>query len=310
MEKKPDIVDFILVTGFLGSGKTTLLKQILATYSAVKRIAVIQNEYAPAGIDGEDLSREGYPFRLVELNNGSVFCVCMLGTFLESLDQLVNHHKPELILLESSGLSDPVNIIELLYDERIRNRILLNHIISVADALHIEKGLAMMPRVRHQLMIADTLILNKSDLFNGNMTSLRKRLKDLNPFAEIVETSYCKLNLDHCFSGHMQQHLAAKRFAGESPEGRPDINTAVLRTHDKIDITGLEALIHELVPGCMRIKGFVNLADGRTIGLQSVFGVTAYEDIHSYNGPTELVTFGAQITPGELRREFRKYALK
>lgn len=310
MKKKSEIVDFILVTGFLGSGKTTLLKQILASYSAVKRIAVIQNEFAPSGIDGKDLSREGYPFRLVELNNGSVFCVCMLGSFLESLEHLVNNFNPELILLESSGLADPVNIIELLQDQRIRNRISLKHIITVADALHIEKGLAMLPRVRHQLMIADTLIINKSDLFKGNMIRLRERLKDMNPFAEIAETSYCKLDLDHCFSGHMQRHRAAERFAGESPEGRPDINTCVLRTHDKTDMNGLESFIRELVPGCMRIKGFVNLTDGRTVGLQSVFGVTEYEEIHTYTGPSEMVTFGTHITPGELRQQFRKYALK
>jgi hypothetical protein len=62
--------------------------------------------------------------------------------------------------------------------------------------------------------------------------------------------------------------------------------------------------------GCMRIKGFVNLADGRTMGLQSVFGVTEYEEIHTYTGPTEMVTFGAQITPAKLRQQFWKYALK
>jgi Ni2+-binding GTPase involved in maturation of urease and hydrogenase len=42
LEQKPEIADFILVTGFLGSGKTTLLKQMLANYSAEKRIAIIQ----------------------------------------------------------------------------------------------------------------------------------------------------------------------------------------------------------------------------------------------------------------------------
>ncbi|MCK5370457.1 MAG: GTP-binding protein, partial [Cyclobacteriaceae bacterium] len=55
-------IPFFLVTGFLGSGKTTFLKRILKKYATEKKIAIIQNEFAPANIDGAELKREGKKF--------------------------------------------------------------------------------------------------------------------------------------------------------------------------------------------------------------------------------------------------------
>lgn len=115
------MISFYLVTGFLGSGKTTFLKDILHTYSHKKRIAIIQNEFAPSGVDGNELNQSGYPFKLVEVNNGSVFCVCMLGNFIKSIENLIRDFHPEMIFPEASGLADPVNIIELLQKNNIKN---------------------------------------------------------------------------------------------------------------------------------------------------------------------------------------------
>lgn len=56
-------------------GLSTLLKNILHEEGSRRRIAVIQNEYAPTGVDGQELKREFPDFKLVEINNGSVFCV-------------------------------------------------------------------------------------------------------------------------------------------------------------------------------------------------------------------------------------------
>ena len=70
-----------IISGFLGSGKTTLLKNILEKYSDTIKIGVVQNEFAPANIDGIALKKTGKNFNLLEIKNGSVFCVCLLSTF-------------------------------------------------------------------------------------------------------------------------------------------------------------------------------------------------------------------------------------
>ena len=112
------ITDLILISGFLGSGKTTLLKNLLSLHKG-KRIAVIQNEFAPSGVDGKELQLTDTSFKLVEINNGSVFCVCLLSNFIENITKLITEYNPEIIYLEASGISDPISICELLNNEAI-----------------------------------------------------------------------------------------------------------------------------------------------------------------------------------------------
>ena len=115
------ITDLILISGFLGSGKTTLLKNLLSLHKG-KRIAVIQNEFAPSGVDGKELQLTDTSFKLVEINNGSVFCVCLLSNFIENITKLITEYNPEIIYLEASGISDPISICELLNNEAIKNK--------------------------------------------------------------------------------------------------------------------------------------------------------------------------------------------
>ena len=125
--------DFFLICGFLGSGKTTFLKHILNSLGEKHKIAIIQNEFSLFGVDGKELLNTGKNFRLIEINNGSVFCICQLSNFLSALDTLIENHNPEMIFLEASGLSDPVNILELLCSGSIREKLSLRHIYTIAD---------------------------------------------------------------------------------------------------------------------------------------------------------------------------------
>lgn len=302
------MIPFYLVTGFLGSGKTTLLKNILNEYSESRRIAIIQNEFAPAGTDGKELKMTGNPFRLVEVNNGSVFCVCMLGTFIQSLEKLVQDYAPEMIILEASGLSDPINIIELLQDERIRNTVQLAKIFSIVDAPNFDRGLRSLPRFKHQVMIADVVMINKTDIYQGDIKLLHEKIRDLNPFGEITETSYCRFKPELFLAESLQMHAAAKAVAQKESEGRPPVNACVLRIHNKISFQGLSLFITKLQTECPRIKGHVNLQDGKVMAVQSVFERYETEEVSDYTGPTEIVAFGEKITPAELRKKFLEFA--
>ncbi len=82
-------IPFFLVTGFLGSGKTTFLKRILNKYASEKKVAIIQNEFAPANIDGTDLKNDEKKFEILEINNGSVFYPSHLRNFLDNIAVLL-----------------------------------------------------------------------------------------------------------------------------------------------------------------------------------------------------------------------------
>ncbi len=297
------MIPFYIVCGFLGSGKTALVGEMLATYSEQYRIAVIQNEFAPNGIDGQDLKRRGHDFHLTEINNGSVFCVCQLSNFIEMLQKLVRGHKPDMILLEPSGLSDPVNVIELLQVPGIRDKVGLARIFTLVDAPNYDKGLKTLPRFRHQIMIADTLIVNKTDQYSGDPKVFNAKLNQLNPFAKILYTSYCNIPMDEILN-NKDDHKAARRYLGQGSGGRPEIHSVVLRTHQTIDKKKLGFFMDRLSRVSIRFKGFIKLEGGNHAAIQGVYGDNHYEIIQNYTGPGEIIAFGEGLTVGVVKDIF------
>lgn len=301
---------FNLITGFLGSGKTTLLSNLLSELSTTKRIAVIQNEFAPSGVDGKELKHKVPNFKLIEINNGSVFCVCQLNNFVQTLQKLIDSYQPEVIFLEASGLADPISIVELLQMPEINTKVALDRIISLVDIPNFFKGLSTLSRVKHQLMIADKIILNKTDLHQGDLSEITQTIKQLNPFAELIPTSFGKVNWNELALLPANKNKAAAQYIGKESGGRPNITACVLRTSDKISEANLRNFSKEWQPKSPRFKGFLNLEDGRTASIQSVYDSMEITEVPNYMGPSELIVFGNGITVSELRQSFKKFAIR
>jgi G3E family GTPase len=151
----------------LGSGKTTFLKKIIREYSGTYRLGIIQNEFAPSNIDGEELKQSNCEFSLLEINNGSVFCVCLLTDFARSLEKFINSCSPEIIIMEASGLSDTTSVSEILSSGNLKEKIVLASNWCIVDALNFSKTGFMKQRVSHQLRMADVVVINKTDLTRG-----------------------------------------------------------------------------------------------------------------------------------------------
>lgn len=296
---------FHLITGFLGSGKTTLLDRLLRELSPSVRIAVIQNEFAPSGVDGKELKRNRQDFHLVEINNGSVFCVCQLGTFHQTVEKLLDSVQPEMIFLEASGLSDPISIIDLLFEAGLDNRLELGHIISLVDAANFSRGLNSLQRFKHQLMVADHVVINKMDLLDGKLDDITGELRNLNPYADTTTATHADVDWARLCSKNAGKNQAARCHEGKTSAGRPDVSTCVLRTHDRVSRAGLEQFLRSMQPACSRIKGFMTLDDGRSVSFHSVFEQLEIREIGDYAGPSELIVFGQGLTVGDVRRRFK-----
>lgn len=98
-----------LITGFLGAGKTTFLKNFIRLFSG-QRIQLIANEFGKEGVDGALLADLGAYLR--EISGGSVFCACRMDQFEKVLGDSAAE-KPDVILVEASGLSDPTGVRRL-----------------------------------------------------------------------------------------------------------------------------------------------------------------------------------------------------
>jgi G3E family GTPase len=89
------------------------------------------------------------------------------------------------------------------------NKIQLAQIFTIVDALNFIRSVQMLNRTRHQVMIADTILINKIDQEHVDLGAVHSMVKNINPFATILETSYCKLDLDEYILQDALNHYGA-----------------------------------------------------------------------------------------------------
>lgn len=276
-----------LVTGFLGSGKTTFLKNYLDEFSGSRKIGIIQNEFSEANIDGLELKQRGSGFEILEVNNGSVFCVCLLGSFVDSLAAFIDKVHPDEIILEASGMSDPLSIGQILQSPNLRLKVFLDRVWCLVDAVNFRKISTFQTRVNHQIRIADAVILNKTDLVDSEIDGLVHVIKKLNPFAAIELTAFAKVEFN-CYKSVL------KFFPdNQQPEnGRPNLESQVVKSNRLIAPEKLSEFMKKIQNGCIRSKGYVNLVSGKKVFLQGSFGLFELHEVDSFAAPTELVIIG------------------
>jgi cobalamin biosynthesis protein CobW len=180
-----------IVTGFLGAGKTTLVRNVLE--NADRRLAVIVNEFGDVGIDGEILKSCGVENcpedAIVELANGCLCCT-VADDFVPALKSLLDRPSPpEHIVIETSGLALPKPLVKAFNWPEIASRVTVDGVITVVDGAAVAAGrFADDPEAiakqraadesldhdnpleevfEDQLLCADLVILNKSDLMSS-----------------------------------------------------------------------------------------------------------------------------------------------
>ena len=276
-----------LVTGFLGSGKTTFLKNYLDQFSGSRKIGIIQNEFSDSNIDGIELKQRDPGFELLEINNGSVFCVCLLGSFIDSLARFIEEVHPDEIILEASGMSDPLSIGQILQSPKLRLNVYLGQVWCLVDAVNFRKISALQTRVNHQIRIADVVIINKSDLVDSKNDELVQVIRKLNPFAAVVSTAFARVEFN-------QYEPVPKFFPAnlQAENGRPDLESQVVKSNRLIAPEKLQEFAEMIQPGCLRSKGYVNLTTGKKVFLQGTFGLFEFHEADAFTSPTELVIIG------------------
>jgi G3E family GTPase len=178
-----------VLTGFLGAGKTTLLNRILAQPHG-QRIAVIENEYGPEGIDHELLVTETRE-QIVEMNNGCLCCT-VRGDLARILGELRDKREQgelrfDRVIVETTGMANPGPVTQTFFiDEQVARYYRLDGVVTVVDAKHGHATLDAQPEAQNQVGFADRILLSKSDLVDvSEVDSLRARLVRMNPRAPI-----------------------------------------------------------------------------------------------------------------------------
>jgi G3E family GTPase len=189
MQATQSQVPVTVLTGFLGAGKTTLLNRILTEQHGHK-IAVIENEFGPEGIDNELLVADTNE-QIVEMNNGCICCT-VRGDLVRILADLKAKRSAgtldfERVIIETTGMANPGPVTQTFFmDDDIASYYLLDAVLTVVDAKHGHDTLDQQPEAQNQVGFADRILLSKTDLVSDDeAASLKERLVRMNPRAPI-----------------------------------------------------------------------------------------------------------------------------
>ncbi len=157
-------MEFMILAGFLGSGKTTLLLQIARTLiDRSLKVVIIENEIGEIGIDGSYLSSEG--LQVQELFGGCICCTLTVG-LVETISEIEALYNPDIILIESTGMARPDDLIKTIRQYKNHYKKGINDIktITVVDAERYEAlRNTLAPLFEAQIEAADIVLLNKID---------------------------------------------------------------------------------------------------------------------------------------------------
>ena len=254
-----------VLSGFLGAGKTTLLQHVLNNREGL-RVAVIVNDMSEVNIDAQ-LVKEGSADlhrteeRLVEMTNGCICCTLREDLLVE-IRRLAEEGRFDYLLIESTGISEPMPVAETFWFEDEQGASLsqvarLDTMVTVVDALNFFEDFGSDEELRDrgqgldetdernvvdllvdQVEFADIIIVNKIDLVDertlGEVESIIKRL---NPTAKILRTTHGVIA--------PSEILNTGRFDLESAQADPDWMTSGLESErSEVDEYGISSFVY------------------------------------------------------------------
>ncbi len=258
-------IPVVALTGYLGAGKTSLLNRILGFPSvASRKVALIINEFGSLGVDGALVPAGAHAS--YEINKGSVFCICVKTDFIRVLTEIADTLRPELVLLEATGIADPCDLADLLDVPHLRDRFTTQATVCIVDALNFLKVAPFMRAAQNQVVQADGLVLNKTDLVPPqDVDRVARALFKLNP--EPPQERVVRGGVSEAFVTSLTHRDRSATPPTTPPEGivAVALNPASWPDRDVL-LTALKSLGEHL----LRAKGVVDLGSGPEL-LQGVF---------------------------------------
>ena len=242
-----------VLSGFLGAGKTTLLNHILHNKEGLK-VAVIVNDMSEVNVDANLVKNENTLSRtdekLVEMSNGCICCTLREDLMIE-VERLAKENRFDYLLIESTGISEPVPVAQTFSFVDDQNGIDLSRfsyvdtMVTVVDAINffkdfgspqtlIDRNLTdidgdvrtIVNLLTDQIEFANVILVNKTDsITKKHLGILKATLQKLNPSAKIIESSYCNIDPKEILNTKLFNFEEAEQSAGWIEELNKDEHT-------------------------------------------------------------------------------------
>jgi G3E family GTPase len=183
------MIPVVIVSGFLGSGKTTFLRNLLPVCGkyAIKP-ALIINEVGKADVDGElldDLVTDS-----VRLLGGCVCCT-LQSRLSQTLDDVVSNYDTNMIIIECSGLSNPIDVISAVSMPALTGKVATAQVITLVDSKRAVKVLKVAELAKEQVRAGNVIVLNKTDeIEEAQWNEVYGLVKEISPDARILRAEY------------------------------------------------------------------------------------------------------------------------
>jgi len=267
-----------LITGFLGSGKTTLLNRIIGRFPKNRKLTILMNEFGEIGIDGTLV--EGEDIDMMEISRGSIFCVCVKTDFIKGLYELVTKVKPDVLIIESTGVANPSDLKRDLQLPIFEKRFQFQEQFCTIDAGHFLDAYQAYASLEKQIASSTVFIINKTDLAKtGEMAEIKKLICESHPSPVFFETTYSNIPLEKYFPDIMPSvDTVSSAVDGDAKvltDAELDIYIEELLNDPEMEITPPDQLVsatytwngsnldevrkmaHDLPANVIRSKGFI-----------------------------------------------------
>ena len=300
-------VPVIIVSGFLGCGKTTFLRHLLPMCGELGiRPALIINEVGDVDVDGQllaDLHAE--QVRLI----GGCVCCTLQSQLTSTVYDVLERKSMDLIIIECSGLSNPMDVVNALSAPAMIKDITVSHIICLLDAGRAERVL-ITELAKAQVQSANVLILNKADAVSADdRLKIENTVGEFSPHAIKHWAAYGDIgseNMQAILTSNAPSHCSCGCGHDHSHEHSHSLPasfcTVALALPELIKRKELESILSMLPESVVRVKGFANIESQGWHVLHRVFDSINISALpgNAPNAGAVLVCIGQHICADEI----------